>query len=159
MSACASTQPIRSLILDLHRQGLSLAAIARRTGMDRSTVAKYVKRGLEPPCYGPRHPRPTVITPVEDYLRERLAAFPELNGSRLFREIQERGYTGSYTALKGFLRTIRPAAPPPFERRFETAPGQQAQVDFAHFRTTFTYGATITVRTSVNQDENRMPAP
>jgi transposase len=126
------------MILELHRQGLSLAAIARRTGMDRATVAKYVKRGLEPPCYGPRHPRPTVITPVEAYLRERVAAFPELNGSRLLREIRERGYTGGYTALKDFLRTLRPAAPPPFERRFETPSGQQAQVDFAHFRTTFT---------------------
>ena len=126
------------MILDLHRQGLSLSAIARRTGMDRSTVAKYVKCGLEPPRYGPRNPRPTVITPVEAYLRERIAAFPDLNGSRLLREIQERGYTGGYTALKDFLRTIRPAAPQPFERRFETPPGKQAQVDFAHFRTTFT---------------------
>jgi transposase len=126
------------MILDLHRQGLSISAIARRTGLDRSTVAKYVKRGLEPPCYGPRIPRPTVITPVEAYLRERLAAFPDLNGSRLLREIRERGYTGGYTALKDFLRTIRPVAPPPFERRFETPPGQQAQVDFAHFRTVFT---------------------
>jgi transposase len=121
------------MILDLHRQGLSLSAIARRTGMDRSTIAKYVKCGLEPPRYGPRNPRPTVITPVEAYLRERIAAFPDLNGSRLLREIQERGYTGGY-----FLRTIRPAAPQPFERRFETPPGKQAQVDFAHFRTTFT---------------------
>ena len=126
------------MILDLHRQGLSLSAIARRTGMDRGTVAKYVKCGLEPPRYGPRTPRPTVITPVEAYLRERIAAFPDLNGSRLLREIQERGYTGGYSALKDFLRTIRPAAPPPFERRFETAPGKQAQVDFAHFRTPFT---------------------
>ena len=124
------------MILDLHRQGLSLSAIARRTGMDRSTIAKYVKCGLEPPRYGPRNPRPTVITPVEAYLRERIAAFPDLNGSRLLREIQERGYTGGYTALKDFLRTIRPAAPQPFERRFETPPGKQ--VDFAHFRTTFT---------------------
>jgi transposase len=126
------------MILDLHRQGLSLSAIARRTGMDRSTIAKYVKCGLEPPRYGPRNPRPTVITPVEAYLRERIAAFPDLNGSRLLREIQERGYIGGYTALKDFLRTIRPATPPPFERRFETPPGKQAQVDFAHFRVAFT---------------------
>src|SRR4051794_11321101 len=126
------------MILDLHRQGLSLSAIARRTGMDRGTVAKYVKCGLEPPRYGPRNPRPTVLTPVEAYLRERIAAFPDLNGSRLLREIQERGYIGGYTALKDFLRTIRPATPPPFERRFETPPGKQAQVDFAHFRVAFT---------------------
>jgi len=126
------------MILDLHRQGLTITAIARRTGMDRTTIAKYVKRGLEPPSYGPRTPRPTVITPVERYLRERIAAFPDLTGSRLLREIKELGYAGGYTALKDFLRTVRPASPQPFERRFETAPGKQAQVDFAHFRTTFT---------------------
>ena len=78
------------MILDLYRQGLSLSAIARRTGMDRRTVTKHVKCDLEPPHYGPRHPRSTVITPVEAYLRERIAAFPDLNGSRPLREIQER---------------------------------------------------------------------
>jgi transposase len=114
------------MILDLHRQGLSLSAIARRTGMDRGTVAKYVKCGLEPPRYGPRNPRPTVLTPVEAYLRERIAAFPDLNGSRLLREIQERGYTGGYTALKDFLRTIRPAAvrAPLRDRAGQTGPGR-----------------------------------
>jgi transposase len=126
------------MILDLHRQGLTISAIARRTGMDRTTIAKYIKRGLEPPSYGPRRPRPTVVTPVEAYLRERIAAFPELTGSRLLREVKELGYAGGYTALKDFLRIIRPKPPQAFERRFETPPGKQAQVDFAYFRTTFT---------------------
>ena len=67
-----------------------------------------------------------------------MAAFPELNGSRLLREIKELGYAGGYTTLKSYLCEIRPAALPPFERRFETPPGKQAQVDFAHFRTVFT---------------------
>lgn len=126
------------MILDLHRQGLTLSAIARRTGMDRKTVAKYIASGLEPPTYGPRQPRPTVVAPFEPYLRERLAAYPELTGSRLLREIKELGYAGGYTVLKDFLRTVRPATPPPFERRFETPPGRQAQVDFAFFKTAFT---------------------
>ncbi len=34
--------------------------------------------------------------------------------------------------------TIRPKPAPAFERRFETPPGKQAQVDFAFFKTTFT---------------------
>jgi hypothetical protein len=37
------------VILDLHRQGLSITAIARRTGRDPKTVRKYIARGLEPP--------------------------------------------------------------------------------------------------------------
>ncbi|WP_188262666.1 IS21 family transposase [Azospirillum tabaci] len=126
------------MILDLHRQGLSVSAIARRTGLDRKTVRKYIERGLEAPVYGPRKPRPTVVAPYEEYLRERVTAFPELTASRLLREVRARGYTGGYTALKDFLRTVRPAIAAPFERRFETPAGRQAQVDFAYFRTAFT---------------------
>jgi transposase len=51
---------------------------------------------------------------------------------------QRLGYTGGYTAVKDFLRTVRPKALQAFERRFETPPGKQAQVDFAYFRTAFT---------------------
>jgi transposase len=40
------------MILDLHRQGLSVSAIARRVGIDRKTARKYIERGLEPPSYG-----------------------------------------------------------------------------------------------------------
>jgi transposase len=126
------------MILDLHQQGLSVSAIARQLERDRKTVGKYIERGLEAPAYGPREPRPTMVTPFAAYLRERIAAFPELTGSRLLREIRELGYAGGYTAVKDYLRTIRPRALQAFERRFETPPGKQAQVDFAFFRTVFT---------------------
>jgi transposase len=126
------------MILDLHRQGLSVSAIARQLERDRKTVRKYIERGLAAPAYGPRQARPSVVTPFAPYLRERIAAFPELTGSRLLREIKELGYAGGYTAVKDFLRTIRPRALQAFERRFETPPGKQAQVDFAFFRTAFT---------------------
>ena len=46
------------MILDLHRQGLGVSAIARRVGIDRKAVRKYIAHGLEPPTYGPRKPRP-----------------------------------------------------------------------------------------------------
>ena len=57
------------MILDLHRQGLGVSAIARRVGIDRKTVRKYIERGLEPPAYGPRKPRPRQLEPFEAYLR------------------------------------------------------------------------------------------
>ncbi|WP_310116758.1 IS21 family transposase [Azospirillum sp. BE72] len=126
------------MILDLAREGMSVSAIARRTELDRKTIRKYIARGLEPPAYTPRPPKPTLVGPFEPYLRERIAAFPELTASRLLREIRALGYTGGYTALKDVLRTIRPKTPTTFERRFETPPGKQAQVDFAFFKTAFT---------------------
>lgn len=126
------------MILELHRQGVAVSAIARRVGLDRKTVRRYIARGLEPPVYGPRKPRTTQLLRFERYLRERVATFPQLTGRRLHRELRDLGYTGGYTILTDFLRDIRPTGAPPFEVRFETPPGRQAQVDFAHFRTVFT---------------------
>jgi transposase len=128
------------VILDLHRQGLAISAIARRTGRDPKTVKKYIELGLEPPAYSPRQAgRPSKLAPYLDYLRERVAAFPELSAVRLNREIRERGYTGAYTAVKRLVAAIRPNhGPKPFDVRFETPAGQQAQVDFARFVAEFT---------------------
>jgi transposase len=126
------------VILELHQQGMSVSAIARRTGLHRSTVKKYIARGIEAPVYGPRLPRSTKLAKFERYLRERLAAFPELTGSRLHREIRDLGYSGGYTVVKDFLREVRPRSAAGFAIRFETPPGRQAQVDFAHFRAVFT---------------------
>jgi hypothetical protein len=101
-------------------------------------VRKYLELGLEAPVYGPRRPRARVIEPYERYLQERVQAFPDLSGARLLREIRELGYEGAYTAVTDFLREVRPARQAPFERRFETPPGKQAQVDFAEFTVEFT---------------------
>nr|WP_207191527.1 IS21 family transposase [Paracraurococcus ruber] len=126
------------MILDLARQGLSISAIARRTGHDRKTVRTYIARGLEPPAYTPRPPAPSPLAPFEAFLRERVGRFPELTGRRLWREVRELGFTGGYSTVTDFLRTVRPPAEPAaFERRFETPPGRQAQVDFAFFKVRF----------------------
>ena len=132
------------LIHDLKKQGLSLTAIARKVGCDRKTVRKYLERGLEAPVYGPRQPRDCLLDPYEDYLRERVMAFPDLSGARLLREIREMGYEGGYTGVTDFLRKVRPPARTRFERRFETPPGRQAQVDFAEFTVSFTDEPDIT---------------
>lgn len=79
------------MILDLARQGLSVSAIARRTGFDRKTVRRHIERGLEPPAYTPRPPRLSLLSPYEPFLRERLATVPELTARRLHREIKEHG--------------------------------------------------------------------
>lgn len=127
------------MILELHRQGVPITAIARRTGRDPKTIRKYIERGIEAPVYGPRSVgRPSKLAPYLDYLRERIAAFPDLSAVRLTREIREMGYEGAYTAVKRFLAAIRPDQQPrPFEVRFETPAGVQAQVDFARFVVTF----------------------
>ena len=119
------------MILDLHRQGLSVSAIALQLGIDRKTVRKYLERGLEAPVYGPRQPRPRRIDPFVPYLRERVEAWPGLTGRRLFRELKERGYraatppspTRSATCGRQRLLLSRSASRPrPATRRRSTSP-------------------------------------
>lgn len=125
------------MIHELKKQGLGISEIARQTGLDRKTVRKYLRGGLQSARYGPRQPRPRLLDPYERYLRERIAAWPGLSGRRLWREIAELGYTGGYSAVTDFLREARPPARTAFERRFETPPGKQAQVDFSQFKVVF----------------------
>ncbi len=126
------------MILDLHRQGLSPTAIARQLGIDRKTVRKYIARGMEPPHYRPQPRRRRCTDPFLPYLRERLTAYPDLTAVRLQRELRERGFVGGYTAVKRAVQEVRPTPDRRFEVRFETPPGEQAQVDFARFEVAFT---------------------
>jgi transposase len=125
------------MILELHRQGLSVSAIAERTGRDRKTVRRYIRGELAAPKYKPRQPRPTTIAPFEAYLRQRVTDWPDLSSARLLREVREQGYEGGKTVLYDFLRSVRPSPAPVFEVRFETPAGHQAQVDFAEFKVNF----------------------
>ncbi len=79
------------VIQQLKNEGLSITAIAERTGLDRKTVRKYLDRGLEAPAYGPRTPRPTCLDDFKDYIAQRLQKYPRLRATRLLREIRELG--------------------------------------------------------------------
>ena len=125
------------MIHQLHRDGLSIRAIAKRTGLDRKTVRKYLEQGLEAPVYGPRSPQPGLLDGYRDYLEQRVKKYPDLTAVRLCREIGELGYRGGYDTVKRAVARMRPARTSGFEHRFETPPGQQAQVDFAHFQARF----------------------
>jgi transposase len=122
------------MLMDLKRQGLSVSAIAAHTGRDRKTVRKYLAAGGTPPKYSPRPTRKRITGAFEDYVRGRLAQWPTLSAVRLLAEVREQGYSGSRSAFGALVQQLRPSTPPAFEKRFETGPGHQAQVDFAEFR-------------------------
>lgn len=117
-------------ISQLKRSGLAISQIAAITGFNRRTIRKYLAHP-ETPRYPARAPRPTKLDPFHPYLKQRLAE-GVWNATVLFRELQERGYHGGYTALKDFLRPLRQTAASVAVRRFETPPGHQAQVDWGH---------------------------
>jgi transposase len=114
----------------MHEQGLSITDIAEITGADRKTVRKWLRQP-GPPRYGPRAPQPSKLDPYKPYLDERLSA-GVWNAVVLLRELRDRGYTGGYSILKDYLHPKRQATREVAVRRFETPPGQQAQVDWGH---------------------------
>ena len=125
------------MIHQLKQDGCSISEIARRVNMDRKTVRSKLAQGLEPPSYKSRPVVASVLDQFKPYLRQRLEDYPGLSATRLLRDIIDLGYIGSYTTLTQYLRTIRKPQSNQFERRFESAPGHQAQVDFARFTTRF----------------------
>ena len=73
------------LILLRHyiQEGLSKSAIARKLGISRRTVHRYLKSGQHEASYGPRPKRRSKLDPFETYLRGRLEDYSELSGVRL----------------------------------------------------------------------------
>jgi transposase len=120
-------------IQELKRQGLSISQIAAQTGFNRRTIRKYLEHP-QTPRYPKRAPRPTKLDAYQPFLEQRLQA-GVWNARVLLRELQAQGYTGSYTALKDYLQPLRLAARAVAVRRFETPPGQQAQVDWGDLGT------------------------
>jgi transposase len=74
--------------------------------------------------------RPTRLEPYKLIITTRLGTYP-LSAVRLFKEIRAAGYPGGITQLRNYVAQVRPRPEPEPVIRFETPPGQQAQVDFA----------------------------
>lgn len=131
----------RMLLRHYMEQGVSITALAQQLGISRDTIHRWIRDGeLDRDMdagavrYRPRPPVQTKLGPFTAIIQARLDAYPELSGVRLLDEIQAAGYTGGYTQLKEYVRSIRPAPVPDPVIRFETPPAHQAQVDFARFR-------------------------
>ena len=132
----------RVLLRHCLEKGMTRAAIARKVGISRRTVHRWIAAGQldreldnEAVRYGPRHRRPSKLDPYKEIIQVRLAEYPELSAMRLFQEVQAAGYRGGYDQVKRYVRDVRPQPPEEPVQRFETEPGHQAQVDFAEFRT------------------------
>jgi transposase len=116
-------------IQKLHHDGVSVSEIARQLNMDRKTVRKYLRQA---PREYERKPKKWKVDPFRVYLRERWES-GVTNASRLFVDIQKRGYSGGVTQVRAMLAPWRSEIQERAFVRFETAPGEQAQMDWGHF--------------------------
>lgn len=117
---------------ELSGKGESIRGIARELGLSRNTVRKYL-RSPEIPKARPPAERVSKLEPYKQYIERRLSHGVD-NCVVLLREIRERGYSGGYTILKDLVQPSRRRRVAQATMRFETEPGEQAQVDFGRYR-------------------------
>ena len=144
-------------ILTLKRRGWSDRRIARELGINRETVGRYVKsrqetskpatnaptgseeakpatnapigsvddsRDPDVKCCGPASKCEPFRKVIEDKLEQGLTR------QRIYQDlVVEHGYAGSYYSVRRFVKRLGKSQLVPW-RRMETAPGEQAQVDF-----------------------------
>ena len=118
-------------LYELKGEGRSIRALAKDLGVSRNSVRKYL-RSPQVPKAKEQVPRGSKLDPHKEYLRERLAEGLE-NCMVLLRELRGRGYSGGYSILKEYVHPFRLPHLPQATRRFETEPGEQAQVDWGSF--------------------------
>ena len=137
---------VRELLRRL-RMGDADRRIARELGLGRNTVARYrrwardqglltgelpdaatLAARLQPPERPRLDHEQSGVTPY----REQVAAWHQqgVEGQAIYQLlVEQHGFTGSYSAVKRFLRRLDPPGPRA-TIRVEVSPGEEAQVDF-----------------------------
>jgi transposase len=128
------------LLREYIEQGRSKSSLAKQLGISRGTIYYWIKTGQldrdldnESAHYKERAAVARKIDPYRPLIEARLRDYPLLSAVRIHQEIRAAGYRGGYTQLSEYVRQVRPAQAEAVVR-FETPPGHQGQVDFAHFR-------------------------
>lgn len=106
-----------------------IGTIARELGVHPEAV----RNAVELQRLGVRQPlRPSLVDPYGEFIRQILEQHPRLRATRIYQMIRERGYSGSVVQLRRAVARLRPKSREAF-LRLEMFPGEQAQVDWAHF--------------------------
>lgn len=128
-------------VLSLKRQGYSERGIARRLGIHRKTVKKY----LENPDWmhnRTNHKRDSKLDPfignIESWLEDDIL----YTGTWIYDHLVSLGFDGSYEIVKRRVKALKTERNRLAYIRFETEPGYQAQVDFGEFQVANADGTT-----------------
>jgi transposase len=78
--------------------------------------------------------RALLTDPYIGFIEETLRSYPRLRATIIYEMIRGRGYTGSVSQLRRILADIRPPKREAF-LRLQMFPGEQGQMDWAHFGT------------------------
>ena len=106
-----------------------IGTIAREVGVHPDAVRNAIETQR---LGGAQSVRPSMVDPYLPFIRQTLDQHPRLRATRIYQMARDRGYPGSVVQLRRAVSRLRPQIREPF-LRLETLPGEQAQVDWAHF--------------------------
>ncbi|MBT8407973.1 MAG: IS21 family transposase [Deltaproteobacteria bacterium] len=129
-------------IFEIHRlanEGLSIRKIAKSLQLSRKTVSKYL---TEPNPQKATITRASKLDPFKDEIDRMLQIHAKVSAVVIRQRLLELGFDGGTTIVRDYLQKVRGSVKKkrPFIR-FESAPGQQCQIDWGHFGS-LSYGNT-----------------
>ena len=132
----AGRQPVTpdetAAILRLHHvEGWPVGTIGTQIGRHHDTVEGVLAHaglGVQKQVI-----RTRLVDPFLPFLKETLEKYPRLRSSRLWSMAKARGYIGSKSGFRAIISRLRPRPHAEAFLRRAVLPGQEAQVDWAHF--------------------------
>ena len=119
-------------ILAFHRQGHSERWIAKKLGIHRNTVKKYITNKKRPQ-YRKQKRRESILSPYHQIICDWLDQ-DDFRATWIFDKLKELGFSGGYDTVRYFVRDVKKQKAQTAYIRFETEPGRQAQMDWADFK-------------------------
>jgi transposase len=114
-----------------HAEKWKIDTIATQLHVHHSVVRRVLEQAGLPRTGPPR--RPSRVDPYLPFIRQTLEKFPRLTASRLYAMVRERGYPGRPDHFRHIVACHRPRPKAEAYLRLRSLPGEQSQVDWAHF--------------------------
>ena len=122
-------------IRDAFRQTGTIRGTKRLTGISRKSIRRQIDRMANPapnaPAVRMRKSKLDPYKPKVGYLVKE----KKLTAVRVFEEILELGYTGGYSILKDYIRTVRPRHKKTPRPPIDHPPGYEGQMDWSPHKT------------------------
>jgi transposase len=114
-----------------HAEKWKVGTIATQLGVHHTTVRRVLAQaGIDQTQLTIRS---SIADPFVPFIVKTLEQYPKLCASRLYQMVKERGYPGGPDHFRAIVARYRPRPPAEAYLRLRTLPGEQAQVDWAHF--------------------------
>jgi len=114
-----------------YKKGLSYTEIGKKHNVDWRTAKKYAHSDQKP-SYELTGPKPSKLDPYKHQIDLWLDEAP-YSAARILEKLEELGCDCKYTIVRQYVASKKEELNSKATVRFETMPGVQAQVDWAHF--------------------------